>query len=169
MKRRELPSIEYLRKNFRYDPESGHVFHACDKAGVKRKDTIAGCLRHQGYIGITIRINDKPIQWAAHRIAWALVYGECPAELEIDHINGNRSDNRLANLRLATRRQNLANARRINRSLPQGVSYRSNGFFARIMFSGERITLGPFASADEAASAYIRAAVEHHGQFARVP
>jgi hypothetical protein len=83
-----------------YNAENGH-FTAVNKSARRNKGEILGNKDSNGHIQITI--NKK--LYLAHRCAWLWFYGEWP-EHDIDHINGDRSDNRLINLRKATRSQN---------------------------------------------------------------
>lgn len=97
----------------------------------------------------------------AHRVVWGLHYGEWPLE-DIDHINGDRWDNRISNLRLVNDAINAMN-RRANSGkrsgLPHGVSMKGNGrYFAQIQKSGINHHLGYFATAEEAHAAYTAAA-----------
>lgn len=92
--------------------------------------------------------------------------------LEVDHINGIKTDNRRINLRECTRQQNNAN---INKSLKlkastkyKGVSLQKSGKYrAMIGYNNERIHLGYFITAEEAAKAYNEKAIELYGEFAR--
>lgn len=106
----------------------------------------------------------------AHRFAWFYVTGQWPAsDVYVDHVNGDTSDNRWANLRLATRTQNSANTR-VKKSSTSGVKgafTRPDGHFvARIMKNGRSKYIGYFKTADEAGSAYFDAAKEVFGEFA---
>jgi len=63
-----------------------------------------GCISTKGYLKVKFRQQSIPV----HRLAWFLVYGDIPDDMQIDHINGNKLDNRVENLRLATNGQNIA-------------------------------------------------------------
>lgn len=110
---------------------------------------------------------------AGHRIAWLWMTGEWPPE-DIDHINCNKSDNRFSNLRLANRSQNIANqgARADNKLGLKGVCFKpksrgSRHYHAQIKKDGKVYSLGYFATAEEGHAAYVAAAAEKHGEFAR--
>jgi hypothetical protein len=106
----------------------------------------------------------------AHRVIWAIVYGRWPRD-QIDHINGVKDDNRLANLREATAVTNQRNQKRHSDKapLPKGVSAYANcgTFRARIVVNGKSIFLGTFPTAEEAHAAYVAAARRYFGEFAR--
>jgi hypothetical protein len=142
-----------LRYWLHYDDQTGH-FHWLrlgrnHKIGVK-----AGTLRPDGYISIGVRKS----HFLAHRLAWFYVHGVWPPEL-IDHVNGVRSDNRIANLRLADRRLNVENKRResCNSTGLLGVKPNGNGFSARIGSRGVEHHLGTFRTPEEAHAAYVEA------------
>jgi hypothetical protein len=101
----------------------------------------------------------------AHRAAWALCYGEWPSQ-HLDHINGNRSDNRIENLRLATPKENGRNQKRhkTNTSGHAGVvwSVRQRRWCARIVVDGIRQHLGTFVLLEDAVAAR-KAAEQHYG------
>lgn len=105
----------------------------------------------------------------AHRLAWALHFGRWPDQA-IDHINGDRTDNRIANLRLATVAENTRNGKRrsTNTSGYKGVSLTENGQWrATIVAGGRQSYLGRFSTAEDAHAAYVKAASRLHGEFAR--
>ena len=91
-------------------------------------------------------------------------------DVQVDHINGDRLDNRRCNLRIATDHQNRVNKKRYstNKSGYKGVTKRRGMFCARITVNGVRITLGEFRNPIDAARAYDLAAIQNFGEFARV-
>lgn len=153
------PTVEALRQRLTYDPETG-AFR--DKSG-KALGTVA----RGGYV--VIRVQGR-LQYA-HRLAWIWVHGKVPAG-DIDHANGVRTDNRIANLRPANRSENLANRRTANATGFKGVNVhrdpsRACRYGASITKLGKRTFLGWHATAEAAGAAYARAAKEIHGPFAK--
>lgn len=133
-----------------YNPETG--FFCWHKTGCR-----AGHTRKDGYVGIGIggRI------YRAHRLAWLLVYDRMPTL--IDHINGDRSDNRIANLRECTSSENRQNSRHVrSASGYRGVSRNGRRWRAAIALQGVDYYLGTFATPEEAHAAYCDAAAERH-------
>jgi hypothetical protein len=116
--------------------------------------------------GYTV-VSLKRSSWQAHRLIWLMVYGEDPGPHEIDHINGDRSDNRLINLRLATAAQNRQNSSaRRGRQLPKGVKKNKGRYGARITCEKTVHWLGTYDTPEEAHEAYRKAANALHGEFA---
>lgn len=112
----------------------------------------------KGYL--TGHLFSKPVK--AHRVIWAMVHGEWPAE--VDHINGNPADNRLSNLRAVSHAINGRNLRRKsnNTSGVCGVSQRPSGRWrATIMVGGKDLTIGTFDTQELAAEARRAAELEH--------
>ena len=148
-----------LRELVHYDPETGVFTRLANERPITSKN--AG-----GYIQVWL----KPKMYYGHRLAWLYVYGELPPGL-IDHINCDRSDNRIANLRIADNTQNLANARirSDNASGYKGIWFNKlrNTWHAMVECRGEKHYLGTFASPDAAHDAYAAAAKEHFGEYAR--
>lgn len=108
--------------------------------------------------------------YIAHRIAWMWFYGVKP-ERDLDHKNGDPSDNRISNLRLATTSQNLMNSktRTDNTSGVKGVSWsrKSKKWYAYIVVDQKMRALGLYDEIDDAITARKRAETELHGEFAR--
>lgn len=153
-----------LRELFHYDPNTGQFTYVTRVARRVRVGDVVGSVNSEGYRHI--RLGGKT--YKAHRLAWLWCHGAWP-QLMIDHIDGDRDNNRLSNLREASRSQNLANStpRRRGKSLPKGVTRRGSRWVARIQKGGRPTFLGSFASVDEAILAYSRAASEIFGRYAR--
>lgn len=160
------PSLSRLRELFHYDPLTGHFTRLVANARRSKVGERAGGPQYFGHVAI--RIDGR--RWLAHRLAWLYVYEVWPA-CDIDHINGNPSDNRIANLRLAEVSQNLANARRYknNTSGYKGVTYhrQSGKWRAVLCVYGKIYSLGLYLNKDDAAKAYADAAAYHYGDYAR--
>jgi hypothetical protein len=153
-----LPPIDRLSAVLSYDVETGAICRCGSSMP-------AGCVKRTGYRYVGILGG----AFAAHRLAWALFHGADPSG-EIDHINGDKDDNRIANLRLADRSQNNRNSRRARgKQYPKGVwrEKDSGRFRAQIRHSGRQHYLGAFDSPEEAHAAYRDAAEKFHGEFAR--
>ena len=156
-----------LRQLLSYNPGTGVFTWLVALRLGKPAGDVAGTLGADGYISISILRR----KYKAHRLAWLYLHGEWPKD-EIDHINGDRADNRLANLRPATRHKNSANKRRYsnNQSGRKGVNWhrQHQKWCTRITVNGKRKHIGLFHSLEDAADAYRRAAIENFGEFARI-
>ena len=110
-------------------------------------------------------------RFAAHRIIWEMAFGEIPKGFDIDHIDCDPWNNRLDNLRLATRSQNMMNQKpcRANKTGYKGVSWDSQRMKYRstIKLNGRQISLGRFDTIEEAGMAYKKASDLLFGEFAR--
>lgn len=145
-----------LRELFSYDPNTG-IFISRTKRGRFCAGTMMGTLNQGGRI--QIHIDHK--KHFAHRLAWLYVKGEWPSH-EIDHINGIPTDNRIANLRQATTKQNAENREKQsnNTSGHKGVTWsnKSQKWQAQICHHGKRKHLGVFIDPKAAHAAYLAAA-----------
>lgn len=154
---------ERLRELLHYNPETG-VFTRRQTVGPKAlSNQKAGCMRPDGYL--VFRVDGR--LYRAHRLAWLYSRGEWPA-IEIDHINRNPSDNRMCNLREATRSQNVANTKKHigNASGFKGVYSHHSRWRAEIFVTGKKRHLGVFDTPEVAAGAYLAAAQQSFGEFA---
>lgn len=162
MRRPDITQAE-LAALFSYDYETG-FFTRLTSCKAWKKGQRAGTVCPVGYR--RINIGGRP--YLAHRLAWLFVFGELPRF--IDHINGNRDDNRITNLRAATQGENIANSKlnRKNKSGFKGVSWnaKQRKWAAFIGIDRGKRYLGAFDTPEEAASAYQKAAAELFGQFA---
>lgn len=153
-----------LKELLRYCPDTGAFTAAKSRRGL-RKVGSAGWVNAQGYRCVSL----DGRTYLAHRLAWLFVNGEWPLD-QIDHINGVRSDNRIANLRASSQRQNMQNtsARSDSSTGLKGVfPVRSGKWAAQIQANNKVHHLGTFASKEEAFAAYQSAASDLHGEFAR--
>ena len=155
-----IPTEARLKALLHYDSETGVFRWKVRRGGAAQVGSVAGRIESKGYRQITV-------DWVAvmeHRLAWFYVTGEWPP-YEIDHINGCRTDNRFANLRLATHgqnQQNIARAHMTNRSGLLGVTEQGGRYHARITHDGVCHRLGGFATAEAAHQAYLKAKKSIH-------
>ena len=153
------PTREQVLKQFFYDNDAGVLYR-------RRKTTSPRPITGRNKDGY-VRVMVDGYQTVAHRIIWLMVYGEQPDA--IDHINGNRSDNRLANLRVATPSENQWNRKKRNASSSvfKGVHYAADRsrWGAQIRYRGRLRSLGYFDTEREAHDAYIREARRLFGAF----
>lgn len=154
---------ERIKELFYYCEDCGNFFWKKASRGIK-KNKKAGCKNSLGYIVIGV---DGFLHYS-HRMAWLLKYGYIPEE--IDHINRDTSDNRIENLREATRSENSFNKpkRACNTSGYKGVTFckQTNKWRAQLTVNKKRINLGRFNKKEDAAIAYNNAANIHQKDFA---
>jgi hypothetical protein len=125
----------------------------------------AGRLHYGGYLVTFV----KGKMCLNHRIVWKMLTGFDPVE-ELDHINRVKNDNRIENLREASRHDNQHNisAQKNNKLQVKGVTKsRSGNFEAHVHLKGKKCFLGTFFTLEEAKAAYDQAARLHHGEFFR--
>ena len=155
-------SIDRLKHLVSYEKETGQFeWLNPTRKGLKTIGT-----NHQGYL--RIRIDGK--KYMAHRLAWFYTYGSWPVD-QIDHINGVKSDNRIANLREATNPENCRNKALTcrNKSGYKGVHFDadSNKWRASCRVNGKLVNIGRFAKVEDASNAYQNFAKEAFGNFHR--
>ena len=137
--RKPTPSPDLLRELFDYHPD-GHLLW---RATSKRAGSTHGL-----YLGITI----KGSKYYAHRLIWSWHHGDLGVEFDVDHINGNKRDNRIENLQLLSHRANSIKG--FSSDLPTGVHRNGSGFYAQAYVDGKRCYLGQFSSVSDASDAY---------------
>tara|TARA_R110000744_G_scaffold194735_1_gene313664 strand:+ start:272 stop:757 length:486 start_codon:yes stop_codon:yes gene_type:complete len=155
---------ERLKELLSYNTATGDFTWLVDRnAGSYAGDT-AGTLMNKGYIHI--KVDGK--MYLGHRLAWLYIHGSIPTNL--DHIDGNRVNNKIENLRPASSFQNAHNAsiRSDNNSGYKGVGFHSmtGKWRARIRYMNKRKSLGLFDTPELAHKAYCQAADKLHGEFA---
>jgi hypothetical protein len=146
--------IERLRALLNYDRATGvFTWRVKCRGGRARPGKAAGYIGNHGYIKISIGGR----YWLAHRLAWAHVHGVLVSQL--DHINRNKADNRIANLRPCTAVENNQNSDRVSRrpasALGTTFRARSGKWQAQAGAGGRNIYLGCFDSQSEAHAAYL--------------
>lgn len=173
--------VEYLRECFDADFETGELRWrerprrhfltdgGCT-AGNRHAGKLAGTLDHASRLRVTLTVEGKVWAFLAHRIVWALAHARWPSH-EIDHRDGNPSNNRLANLREATHQENHQNVgmHKDNASGFLGVTRASkNRWSAQICVRGRKSLIGLFPDRQSAFNAYLEAKARLH-PFQPVP
>jgi hypothetical protein len=154
---------EYLKAHLHYNPETGN-FTRIKANGTAHIGDVAGNLSSTGYIYISL--NNK--SYRAHRLVWLYLHGAFPEQL-IDHINGVKHDNRLANLRLCNKEQNGFNSKiqARNKFGLKGVKQVGNRFAGKVTHNYKTIHLGMFATPEEAHKAYLNYVEANNPSFSR--
>lgn len=139
-----------LKTLLAYEPATGRFTWRVKRFGARPGAIAGGSRKHDGYW----RISFNGHRYLAHRLAWLYVYGVWPSK-QIDHINGNRCDNRIKNLRDVDQYQNCQNQKvhRDSKSAIKGVYRHQGRWHAEIMCEGIRARLGSYATAAEAKAA----------------
>ena len=175
---KDLPTYEYMSQLLSYDPETGVMtwkerpremfakecrFKAWNKCFANKQ---AGSVNNHGYRILNIAISGKKCVLRTHRVAWLLHTGSWPT-LDLDHINGDRLDNRIENLRQVTDNENQRNRQlsKNNSSGYQGVCFhkRVRRWQATIVQNSKQIYLGCYDTKEEAIAA--RKEAEHKYGF----
>lgn len=156
-------TLAHLQHRLHYAPTTGvFTWRNPNKYRSEYAGRVAGSLHTMGYIHIYV--DGKA--YKAHRLAWFYVYGEWPV-LDIDHMNGDRADNRIENLREISRSGNAENRHRAREGHATGLlgvvwRARNRKYEARISVGGKYLYLGLFRTAEEAHAAYLTAKRVHH-------
>ena len=160
-----LPSQEELRRLFKY--REGNLYWKIKPAKRIKIGNKAGCLHHTGY-SVVITNN---VHYQMHRIIWVYHYGAIPSNLQIDHIDGDKANNMIENLRLATPSQNQSNNKRAyrnSRSSILGVHWHkaNSKWHAQIRINYKKIHLGFFVNQEDAIAARKAAELQYFAEFA---
>jgi hypothetical protein len=151
-----------LKAALHYDPDTG-VFTRLTGKGSK-SNVVGTVPKGERHAYLKIGIGRKIYQ--AHRLAWLYMTGACP-EGFIDHINGNKLDNRFSNLRVATASQNKQNTRKARRDSKSGLlgaswHSRTNKWRAAIQIDGKKKHLGYFDTPEQAHLVFIEYKRRYH-------
>ncbi len=159
---------EQARYYFDYCPETGVLTNRVKRPPYAHVGAVAGICRSDGYLMIWVR----PHRVLAHRLIWIWNFGAIPDGMQIDHIDNDRTNNRLSNLRLALPIQNHVNSliRSDNTSGVKGVSYWKNSkgvwrWRSRVRLNGKEYC-SYHDEKDQAISACNRRRAIVHGEFA---
>lgn len=157
-------SHEKLLSVLAYNPRTGQFLWRTTRSWRAMAGSVAGTIHANWYR----RIKIDGVMHAAHRLAWFYVNGVWPIA-EIDHKNLSKADNRIKNLRAASRCQNQQN--RLSGQRESGLKgtylYSPGKWASQITANRKKMSLGYFDTPEAAHAAYIRAANNLHGQFAR--
>lgn len=158
----DIPSVQRLRQVFDYDPYTGILTWRFKISSNIRIGDVAGCDDGRGRL--CVRVND--VLMLVHRVAWAVFTGHHP-DNEIDHRDGDPSNNRIQNLRNVchtVNMQNMHKARKDNKTGFLGVMMdkKTSRFRANISINGRQTNLGTFATAEEAHAVYVAAKRRFH-------
>lgn len=152
----------YLRSQLSYNPDTGEFWWITPKQR-RRMDRPAGSTQSGGYRHIRLTIDGKNLDFFSHRLAWLYVYGVWPKS-HLDHIDRNRSNNRISNLREVNASENNYNVSKQKNCSSKfiGVSWstRDKRWKSTIRHGGKRHSLGCFICEKEAAMAYNKAALQ---------
>lgn len=153
-------SLSLLNELYYYNSENGQLIHKVTRRGV-RKGTVAGSVKKDGYVHLKI----MGVEYYAHRVIYFMLHGYLPAM--VDHKDGNRSNNKPANLRAATSGQNCANSRvrKDNVCGIKGIRRSGKKWRASITTEKKQLHLGSFDNHEQASAAYRNAAIQHHREF----
>jgi len=156
----------YLIDSLSYDPHTGDFFWKIKPSRGIALGSKAGGVDKSGYVRLRYTFKGVTRQLYLHRLAWRIHYGKWP-DLVIDHINRDRSDNRLCNLRVVSIKNNARNAGPKSGKY-SGVHFETSRsmWVAKIRVDdGKRVFLGRFPCPTLAAMAYDKASSEYHGEF----
>lgn len=147
-----------------YDPDNGYFFWK-----ISPKSGIQAGSRAGYFDGKYWRIGFKGSAYKASRLAWLYTTGAWPAD-QIDHISGEKTDDRFSNLREATNAQNCLNrkVKASNKLGVKGVHKKRYGFVAQVVIDGKYVLNKQFRTLEAAKAAYDAAAAKAHGQYARL-
>jgi HNH endonuclease/AP2 domain len=146
---------------FTYNPKTGVLRWWHPRTNSNKPGDIAGSIGPNGYRQVRI----GKIDYLVHRLIWFYIYGAWPRH-EIDHINGDRADNRLANLREANKWQQQCNSK--SHKPHRGVFKTKNGkrWRTQLKANGKLYYLGTFDTETEASACYASYAELFHGEYA---
>jgi hypothetical protein len=168
MKSKPLPPLEELKEYLDYNPDTGIFIWKKSNNGFIKEGRKAGSLNSNGYNRIQFMKNEVML----HRVAYYMHYGVDPLEKLVDHINGDKADNRIKNLRLVTNQQNLFNKSSLSKRNFSGFtgvfwSKKARKWQVSIVYNGKNIYLGLYSNKEDAIKARKEAEIKYYGEFRR--
>lgn len=165
-KKPRMPALE-VRRIFDYDPDKGLLLWR--ERGFGRRVGSAACSwpgRH-GYLYITLTVKTPRRHYLVAHLVWAWMHGRWPTG-QIDHINRDKADNRLCNLRETTQSRNMVNKSPLksSRSQRNGVKLdmRNGRYYPYLWVGNRNIYMGGYATADEAYEVRMAAEIAYYGE-----
>jgi len=160
-----LPLQEELHKFFEY--KKGHLYWKTKPRNSAKIGDKVGSLDSKGYV--VLKLNNLP--YKMHRIIWVYHYDTISSNLQIDHIDGNKANNKIENLRLATNSQNNFNNKRAygnSKSNILGVHWckTKRKWVSQIRKNNKSIHLGYFVNQEDAVAVRREAELQYFGEFA---
>tara|TARA_R110000823_G_scaffold2934_4_gene11669 strand:+ start:406 stop:906 length:501 start_codon:yes stop_codon:yes gene_type:complete len=151
-------NIEYDLIKELFDYKDGNLFRRVRVSSRGMQGCIAGSRDVAGYIVVMI----NGINYKAHRLIWVWHFGDIPKDLQIDHINRQRDDNNIDNLRLVTNQEN-----QFNRKGTKGYHWnrRDKKWQASIRIKGKKTNLGNYDKEEDAREAYLIAKKKYHNNL----
>lgn len=166
-KDKEIEFGPYIKSHYYYDPDHGKIF------GIKRQKEVGFLIKGEKYKKISIfkpHYKHKKINFLFSRVCWFLHYGEWPKD-QIDHINLDRSDNRIENLRVCSYSENMCNREKLSNNSTgyKGVCWSKfhNKYKVTIAKNKVQIHGGYFTDIDEAVKKSKELRKQYHGDFCR--
>ena len=156
-------TVKKINDFLSYVSDTGEFFWKVDRTGGVKAGDRAGSIGQDGYVYIKLLGR----RYSAHRLAYLITHGAISGD--IDHIDRDRGNNRISNLRVCTKSENQRNRSRCKNGTSgrKGVTWNKSvgRWQAQSKINGKSHYLGVFDSADEAANAYAIFCKEKHGEF----
>jgi len=143
---------QWMKENISYDTETGNLFWIIPRSSGPKTGCFLGYININGYMGFARSLGVKNFYYRNHRVVWFLNYGSVPDVL--DHIDGDKLNNRVENLRPATNSLNSRNSGVFGKIKYRGVCMSRGKYRSRLVRNGKEIRSGHFKTAEEAARAY---------------
>lgn len=155
-----LPSLDILKTLFKYNPSTGVMVRIFKSGTVKR----TGRIHRTGYMEVTVQGK----LYMLHRVAWYLHTDTDPEDLQVDHKDRDKLNNKFNNLRLATQSQNNCNRviSKNSSTKSKGIDFHRGKYRARIRVNNTRTTVGYFSTLEKAKEALAKARKTLHKEYA---